>query len=149
MGARGTLDAAQIGAIGNIFDGTARSLFEVSYPAWRRALTALAALVFSSSESRDVKRSGCSSSQWLVFGSIDATFQPHGIQNREHHGEAKAQNPGKVPHTTLLIGGFRIFGDIAAAYRTAQHVVDPGRIGDDDRQKDHDGAQHDAERELA
>jgi glycosyltransferase involved in cell wall biosynthesis len=39
--ARGALDAAQIRAIGNIFDGTARSLFEVSHPAWRRALAAL------------------------------------------------------------------------------------------------------------
>ena len=39
--ARGTFDAAQIRAIGNIFDGTARSLFEVAHPAWRQALAAL------------------------------------------------------------------------------------------------------------
>ncbi len=39
--ARGTLDAAQLRAIGNIFDGTARSLFEISHPSWRRALAAL------------------------------------------------------------------------------------------------------------
>ena len=39
--ARGKLDAAQLRAIGNIFDGTARSLFEISHPSWRRALAAL------------------------------------------------------------------------------------------------------------
>jgi glycosyltransferase involved in cell wall biosynthesis len=39
--ARGELDAAQIRAIGNIFDGTARSLFDVSHPSWRRALAVL------------------------------------------------------------------------------------------------------------
>ncbi|EGE55402.1 hypothetical protein RHECNPAF_930048 [Rhizobium etli CNPAF512] len=86
----------------------------------------------------------------LLSGCVIDQLVPHGVEDSEGGRQRQAEDPCEIPHrvvssvsVTVFVGhGFLV--DLAP-----QDLVDPGGVGDDDRQEDRRHHQHDEQRLMA
>jgi hypothetical protein len=79
-------------------------------------------------------------------------LEPHGVQHAEGAGQTEAENPGKIPHVVsphISVIVIVAFFDRRLRHRAAQHVIDPGRVSEDDRQEENRSEKHKTQRRLA